>query len=432
MTCVRSRGLLALLVVAVVAAGAVVAVTVLREGNECGAERVADPRSVLQSATTMADRPDEYRDALAAAIGSMAAPFGEVDAGIDYYYKQWLHLYGATGGVLAWTQDNAPVTYLDDEDLEPRWSLRPATKRTAWDASAQSFLLLELADDAPVAASSYGLGSGEQRWCTELTLEHRAGEPVASTFLDDGDVVVALPDATGIQLTRLSGDDGDLKWVGRTTAAARADYLGPLGEDQLVVGGVEEHRLAQPGKPLATGQVAALDAESFEVVWAWTPQGSAVHVVGVVGGSVLATERLPSGTDLVSLDDGIERWRTRIAGGGFEATLRGDVVLTRSRTGLDAYDATSGTALWQRDLPTDRTYFPYGFGLGQMPSLDEDHVLMPTTTSLDVLDLGDGTTATYPLPTDGVSSTYWPYQLLVTENHLGVLTNTGTVLARRE
>ena len=82
-------------------------------------------------------------------------------------------------------------------------------------------------------------------------------------------------------------------------------------------------------------------------------------------------------------------------------------------------------------MPTDRTFFPYGFTLAQMPSLDEDHVLMPTTTGLVVLDVRDGSQEDHPLPVDGISTTYWPYQLAVTQDAIGVVTNTGGVVARR-
>ena len=88
--------------------------------------------------------------------------------------------------------------------------------------------------------------------------------------------------------------------------------------------------------------------------------------------------------------------------------------------------------MWQRAIPTKATFFPYGFTLDQMPSLDADHVLMPTTTALWILDVRTGTDVAYPLPTDGINTTYWPYQLVVTPNLLGVVTNTGAILAARE
>jgi hypothetical protein len=56
---------------------------------------------------------------------------------------------------------------------------------------------------------------------------------------------------------------------------------------------------------------------------------------------------------------------------------------------------------------------------------------MPTTTDLVVLDVRNGSQEEYPLPVDGINTTYWPYQLAVTGDAIGVVTNTGAVVARR-
>lgn len=438
----RRRVLGLTLVLALVAAAAVVVVLRARGSSSCGAELVGDPSSPLQDVATMAERPNTERDETAGAVGEMEAPFGEVVAGVDYYYEQWLHLYGVPGGVLAWTKNNAPVTYLDGDDLAPRWSLKPEAKRTAWDVSDDDFLLLDLADDADVTVSTYDLGSGRAGWCVALPDRHRAGEPVATTFTAGGDVVTALPRGTGIGLTRLAAADGQKAWSKPLGTAGRADFLGMLDDRLLLVGGTEEFRLAEPPTAIpssgAEDSVTAVDVTDGSTQWTWGAgsdgsDGGAVHVVGTAEGTVLVTVRTPTGTELVALDDtGEEQWRTPVADGGFEATLRGGVVLTRSSVGLDAYEVATGERRWHTDLPQDRTYFPYGFALGQAPSLDEDRVLLATTTSLDALDLTDGTTTVYPLPTDGVATTYWPYQLLATPEHLGVLTNTGAIIAVRE
>ncbi|MET3961835.1 hypothetical protein ABIE44_001769 [Marmoricola sp. OAE513] len=416
-----------------VAGGIVVGVRVLG-GDACAVETVEDPRSPLQSVARMKAAPDEDRDALATALGSAPEPFGELRAGLDYYYDQYLHLYGVNGGVLAWTNDNAPVTYLDDGTLKPRWSLRPATKRTAWDTSQDRFLLLGLSKSAPVTVSSHDLRSGEQKWCAELSGKQRAGEPVGTAFLPGGDVVVALPATRDrIQVSRLAGDDGKELWS-RTVTAGRADFVDLVG-DVLVVGGEEEFRLAAaPSGKQVDNAVVTLDPSSGRQVVAWGGGDAGLaHVVGATGSTMVVTTRLGEGVDLAAVDDQLaERWTVRLPDGAYEATLRGDVVLTRTRTSLDAYDAGSGKVLWRRALPQDRTYFPYGFALGQMPSLDGTHVLVPTTSSLEILDVTDGTSRSVPLPTDGVSSTYWPYQLLATPKHLGVLTNTGTAVVTRD
>ena len=48
-----------------------------------------------------------------------------------------------------------------------------------------------------------------------------------------------------------------------------------------------------------------------------------------------------------------------------------------------------------------------------MPLLDDDHVLIGGTTALHTLDLDTGAITSAPLPTDGINTTYWPYQVAV-------------------
>jgi outer membrane protein assembly factor BamB len=144
-------------------------------------------------------------------------------------------------------------------------------------------------------------------------------------------------------------------------------------------------------------------------------------------------ERGPGGVRMLALsDDGTQRWSTEPEDAAYETTLRDGVVVMKSASALYGYDAQTGEQLWKKPVPTDRTYFPYGFTLGQMPSLDDAHLLVPTTTDLVVLDVHDGSQVTYPLPVDGINTTYWPYQLLATPDLLGVVTNTGAVVARRD
>jgi outer membrane protein assembly factor BamB len=424
------------LVVAVVIAGAVI--LVVRATGEstgpCGAERV-DARSPLLDPAGMVQQPDERLDTLASSVGAMAAPFGPVLGGVGYDYDQYLHLYGVTDGVLAWTKNNAPVTMLDGTDLRPLWSLQTSSKRTAWDASEDTFLLLDLAGSRPTQVSAYALATGRQRWCTEVGQAHADGDPVATSFVDDGDVLTALRSGDSITVTRLSADTGKKRWDRSLSAAGRADFLGQLTDHTALVGGIEEPALID-ARPTGSGPVlTAFDTTDGETAWTWSPGADAVaHVVGVADGRVIVMARVGAGYELVALDDedGSELWRVPTKAAAHEATLRGDLVVTKSPAGLDGYDAGSGALRWRLPTPSDRTYFPYGFTLGQMPSLDADHVLLPRTEALGVLDLRTGRQVDYPLPTDGVSTTYWPYQLLVTDQLLGVLTNTGAVVARRE
>lgn len=406
-------------------------------GTACGAERVDAPASPLQDAALMRQRPDEDRDRIAAAVNAMGPPFGEVVAGRDYYYDQFLRLYGVPGGVLAWTKNSAPVTYLSDEDLRPRWALEPTSKRTAWDVSAEEFLLLNLTDKAPVTVASFDLQDAASRWCVEVDLAHREGDPVSTAFLADGDPVVALPEDSEVVLLRLRSEDGDQEWATKIATAGQADFLGQVTDSVLVVGGLEESRLtdpaAAPSAPSAPSGIVGLDTETGSASWTWDDgPGSLSHVIGTAGGQVLLLVRNARGLDLVAVSEaGAELRRTRLPVGAREATLRGETVLVRSDAGLDGYDAATGKRVWHRAIPTDRPYIPLGFSLGQMPSVDAEHLLLPTVSSLELLDITDGTSTSYRMPAEGLSSDYFAYQLLATERHLGVITNTGAVLAAR-
>lgn len=437
-----SRWTAALLAAVVVAAGAVAVVRVVADDDPgCPDARVA-ANSPLLDVAGMAAQPDERLDTLAAAVTEMGPPFGAVLAGVGYDYDQWLKAYGVpgdvSGGVLTWTKNSAPVTLLDGTNLEPRWSLRPAGKRTAWDASAERFLLLDLDDSSPTTVSAYAMADGARSWCTTVeppgSTGHEAGDPVATTFVGD-DVLVALPAEEAITMTRLAGEDGSEVWQRRMEGVARADYLGALSAEVAIAGGVEEFRLADAPGPGSEGDaVTAFSTEDGATIWSWGPgPGAAAHVVGVAGGRVVVVVRSAAGVEMLALDDedGSVLWQVRTQGGAFEASVRGAVVVTKSPAGLVGHDARTGEVRWRFVTPTDRTYFPYGFTLAQMPSLDAEHVLLPTTTSLGVLDVTTGKATSQPLPTDGVSTTYWPYQVLVTQDLIGVITNTGGVLARR-
>lgn len=421
------------LVLVLVGGGAVVVRKVW--GPTCGAETVQTPRSPLQSTEIMAQRPDVDRDRTVAAVAAMGAPFGPVVAGVDYYYDQFLRLYGVSGGLLAWTKNNAPVTFLSDDGLDPRWSLRPTAQRTAWDVSAEKFLLLNLPDAEPMTISQFDLSSGEPGWCIELSARHQPGEPLATTFLDGGDVVAAVPNQGEIGLIRLSGKDGELRWSEVFATADRADYLGQLTEDLVLVGGSEESRLTDPAATSSgVSEVTAVDLSSGAEAWVWGDgPGTRLHVVGTTDGQSVLMVRKETTVDLVALSaGGSVLWRTRLPAGSREATLRGDVVVIRSDAGLSSFAASTGKPGWRRAIPTNKPVIPLGFSLGQMPSIDADHLLMPTVSSLELLDLDDGTSTSYPLPTDGLSSAYFPYQLLATAQHLGVVTNTGAVISARE
>jgi outer membrane protein assembly factor BamB len=399
----------------------------------CRDALVDTPHHPLLGVAQMRDQPDAHLDQLAAAVTAMAAPFGDVLGGVGYDYNQWIHLYGLDAGMLAFTKNNAPVTLLDPRTLGPRWSLRPDSKDIAWDASADRFLLLDLSARADTRVSAYDVADGHRVWCASVGQRHRSGAPVSTTFLAGDAVLTALPEGDRIAVTRLS-HTGATVWSRSYAGASRADYLGPLTDRLVVVGGTEEYHLADQAPSSKAGPViTAFDARDGKPAWSWDAEAdSLVHVVGVDSGRVLAVERGADGVHLLSLSDaGRQLWSTSPADAAYEATLRGGVVVMKSASGLSGYDDRTGRPLWNVKVPTDRTYFPYGFTLAQMPSLDDTHVLVPTTTALVVLDVRDGSEVSYPLPVDGINTTYWPYQLLATPDLLGVVTNTGAVVTRR-
>jgi outer membrane protein assembly factor BamB len=412
---------------------AIVVVVVRTTSVPCRDDVVTSPRSPLLRPAGMAEQPDERLDRLATAVDAMGAPFGEVLGGVGYDYGQWLHLYGVDDGLVAFTKDNAQVTVLDPGNLTPRFALRPASRRIAWDALGQDLLLLDLSAGDDTRVSSYSLADGRRLWCAQVDQKHQAGQPVATTFVDH-DVLTALPDGGRIALTRLSGRNGEQQWSRSYAGMDRADYLGPLTDGLVVAGGSEEFRLAEQSGTKGGPVITAVDDTTGSPAWTWRADpGTTAHVVGVDAGLVVVVARGPGGVRMFALSDqGVERWSIAPTDAAFEATLRGDTVLMKSAAALYAYDATTGQPRWRKDLPADRTYFPYGFALAQMPSLDEEHVLMPTTTELVVLDVRDGSEQAYPLPVDGISTTYWPYQLAVTQDAIGVVTNTGGVVVRRD
>ncbi len=137
---------------------------------------------------------------------------------------------------------------------------------------------------------------------------------------------------------------------------------------------------------------------------------------------------------LTAIDrDGKDVWSVVPSPGkAFDAALRTGRVLVRAGEQWSAYDLADGHRLWRRSVPARPQFLPYGFELDSVPLLDEDHVLIGGTTALHTLDLGTGAMTSAALPTDGINTTYWPYQLAVTDRLIAIATNTGAVVVRRE
>ena len=276
----------------------------------------------------------------------MGPPFGEVRAGVGYDYDQWLHLYGIA-------RRGARL----DQEQRAGHAARPGTRSLPGGACGRPrsgprgtpppdrFLLLRpgRATATPgcrrtTSPTDAGSGARGSRPGTG------DGEPVATTFLDDGSVLTALPggkDGT-VRLTRLAGDTGQVLWTRDLRHGRPGRLPRPASPtDLVVVGGSEEYRLAdpsprRPGGPVLTGLRAQRRAAPRGPGGA--DPGSLVHVVGVAGRAAGRwCERSAAGAPAVlALDDaGEQELVDRPAG----RRLRGDparrrVVLVDSRRRL--------------------------------------------------------------------------------------------------
>jgi hypothetical protein len=128
--------------------------------------------------------------------------------------------------------------------------------------------------------------------------------------------------------------------------------------------------------------------------------------------------------------DGAPAWTAVAPAGTVDVALRGATVVARTATALVGLDASTGRQRWRTALPSGGQFFPYGFDLDAQPMLDGDHLLLGTTAAVRSLDLATGRLTTHPLPTDGINTTYWPYQLVVAGDLVVVVTNTGAVALR--
>ncbi|GAB3653955.1 hypothetical protein GCM10027596_05090 [Nocardioides korecus] len=436
-------GLLAALVVA--AGGGAVAVHQLRQEAACGAGVVsrtaAQSSSPFLGAADRARQPDARRDRLVARLAADGPPVGPVLGAVGYDYDQWAQLSAYAQGLGVRTRDNPDFTMLDDRTLRPRWSVRVQAGRSAYDADARSYLVATLPADAAPEVVLLDAGTGRRRWCARVgDVAVRGTRPFATQLLGDGSVVVLTPAAGGRErVTRLDSRDGRVRWS-RTLDADAGDYLGSAGAHGLLVGGRGADQLLEDSslraRPSGTG-VAMLDDRDGSTTWTLpTSRAEDVHVIGVdaSGSAYLQARRAGEQSErMVAVDpDGTPRWTISPARNeAYDVTLRGRRLLVRVTAGLAAYGTSGGRRLWTRTLPARPQQLPYGFSLDAQPSLDADHLLLGGTSALRTLDLRDGSTTDAALPTDGISTTYWPYQVVLTDRLLAVATNTGAVVARR-
>ena len=106
------------------------------------------------------------------------------------------------------------------------------------------------------------------------------------------------------------------------------------------------------------------------------------------------------------------------------------MLVTRAERVLTGYDL-AGSKVWTATVRSKDQPFPYGFELAAQPSLDEGHRLLAGTAALHRLDVRTGALHDFPLPRDGINTTWWPYQLVATAQSVLVVTNTGAVVIDR-
>lgn len=422
-------GLAGLVVLAV--AGVTTAV-VLRHGSSasCGSEEssvAATQVPAVLSSVSAAHDPHVTR--LAAAVRRWH--LGRVVGAVGYDYGQWLRLGGTSEGLVAWTARNPVAGFLGDS-LAARWGLRQAHVPHAWDADATTFFQLELAAHQPLRLTAYRLDDGRREWCAIVgTVATPSTGRYGTAVLADGDLVaVAQAADDGVRVERLAARDGRVRWSAGLTGVDQADFVGAIGHGLVLVGGRAAYQQGDPGIAQPPGPVLrAVSAQTGRL--AWSDDARQLHVVGVVGTTIVVSERGPHGPVLVGLGlDGRERWTRPAHGLGNDLAVAGDTVVADTGSALVGIDPAGGRTTWRTPYPTRAQYLPYGFQLDAQPMLDAAHLLVGGTTGLHAVDVDTGRVTTYPLPTDGINTTYWPYQVVVTGRLLAVVTNTAAVVVR--
>ena len=330
---------------------------------------------------------------------------GEVIASVGYDHDRWLALSAAPGGIGAQTRGSRAFRLLD-ESLKTRWGLAYDAGQHTWDMSEDRFVSVHRPDGQPPEVSSHRLSDGGVEWCRRLEGAIGDGDRLRTVIHHDGVTVLARG-----RLTRLDAD-GEVAWT-RPVERSADSLINP--DDAVLVAGSEFPQ---------TSSVLAVD-ESGKTIWS-RPAALATRVAGVADGLVVVVR----GARVVALDaqSGAERWRAPAAP---DVAVRPGAVLLRSDTAIRALDPTDGTQLWSTPVRQRPQAFPYGFQLDAQPMLDEKTMLLAGTDALVALDLTTGAQRRHALPTDGINTTFWPYQVVVSGDLIGVATNTGGLVLRR-
>ena len=400
-----------------------------------------DSSSPFLDAAQRKERPDHDRDTLVEALAGDPAPVGEVVGAVGYHYEQWAHVSAFAQGIGVRTRDNPDFTMLSDKTLKPMWSVAVDSRRSAYDASDQRYLVAALDGVASRPRLALDADTGTRKWCRTLGAREVTGvDPFATQILDDEDVAVLGP-AGGerVRLARLDHEDGTQEWS-RTLDADSGDFLGELGKGRCWWAGIDQYKLFDPSViARKRAGTAWLSSPTKNGRTLWTRRNAAgadLHVIGT-SGSRAVFQDWDSSTKVMRLKaldaTGRQLWSTTPGRGQyFDAALRAGRVLVRQENTLSAYDIAAGQRLWSRGLPEKPQFLPYGFELGDVSLLDDDHALLGYDGALRTLDLRTGAMTSAALPTDGINTTYWPYETAVSPGLIAVATNTGAAVVRRE
>lgn len=431
----RTRLLIGVVVVALLVAAGVTALTRSHAAAGCVQdERRVAPHAVPRVFDATPDRTDAHVRALVKAVSAM--PLGRVIGSVGYDYGQWLNVGALSDGLATWTKRDSTIGMLGT-DLQPRWGIGQAPVQHAWDQAPGRFLELELGKDRPLQITSYAMGNGARQWCRQVGAAPTTyTAPMGTSVQVDGDVVVM---ANGghhtATLERLAARTGAPRWKRSLAAIDQGDFVGDLGNDVGIAGGRASYQLdpAVGDDPPAPERAAiqAFSERSGKPLWAYGAR-QAVHVVGTdpgTGRAVLQQDR-PT-PQLTELDrTGHVRWRHRI-GPNADVGIFGAMVLVKDGNTITGLTEATGKRAWRRSYPNSPQFFPYGFELDSQPMLDADHLLLGATSALVRLDVRTGATKSWRLPTDGINTTYWPYQLTATPKLIVLATNTAAVAIER-
>lgn len=382
-------------------------------------------RSPLPIFGPVASSADPRLERLSAAMSRWG--LGRVAGGVGYDYGQWLSLGGSPEGLIAWTRRDPVIAFLD-ADLRPRWGLEQAQVPHAWTSDASSFFQLELSPRHPMRLTAYRLSDGHREWCVVVGDRPTGPRDVYGTgFVPGGDLLVLARGKDGPRLTRLDVRSGRPVWSRPLTGIDRGAYVGDLGNGLALVGGRASYQIGDPQTPQPPGSaLVAVDERTGSVRWRY--HGDQVHVIGRGGGLVL----LRQGSGLVGLEtDGRVRWRRSAAALGSDFATAGTMMVANTGRAFVGIDPRTGRERWRTPYPKSPQYLPYGFVLAAQPMLDARQLLIGGTTGLHSLDVRTGRVHTYALPIDGINTTYWPYQVVLTSRLLAVVTNTGGVVLDR-